>query len=47
MCNKDLTFENYKESVLGNKTIKRSQLRFKSDHNYGLKAIIIMYSQKE
>ena len=31
---KDLTFENYKESVLGNKTIKRSQLRFKSDHHY-------------
>ena len=31
---KDLTFENYKESVLGNKTIKRSQLPFKSDHHY-------------
>ena len=29
-----LTFENYKESVLKNKTILRSQLRFKSDdHN--------------
>ena len=29
-----LTFENYKESVLRNKTILRSQLRFKSDgHN--------------
>ena len=28
------TFENYKESVLKNKTILRSQLRFKSDgHN--------------
>ena len=30
---KDLTFENYKESVLKNKIIKRSQLRFKSDHH--------------
>ena len=29
-----LTFENYKEPVLKNKTILRSQLRFKSDgHN--------------
>ena len=30
---KDLTFENYKESVLKNKIIIRSQLRFKSDHH--------------
>ena len=30
---KDLTFENYKESVLKNKLIIRSQLRFKSDHH--------------
>ena len=30
---KDLTFENYKESVLKNKIIMRSQLRFKSDHH--------------
>ena len=31
---KDLTFENYKESVFKNKIIMRSQLRFKSDdHN--------------
>ena len=29
----DLTFENYKESVLKNKTILRSQLQFKSDHH--------------
>ena len=26
-------FENYKDSVLKNKTILRSQLRFKSDHH--------------
>ena len=31
---KDLTFKNYKDSELGNKTITRSQLRFKSDHHY-------------
>ena len=30
---KDLTFDNYKESVLKNKTVIRSQLRFKSDHH--------------
>ena len=30
---KDLTFENYKESVFKNKIIMRSQLRFKSDHH--------------
>ena len=30
---KDLTFENYKESVLKDKIIIRSQLRFKSDHH--------------
>ena len=30
---KALTFENYKEPVLKNKTIIRSQLRFKSDHH--------------
>ena len=30
---KDLTFENYKESVFKNKIIIRSQLRFKSDHH--------------
>ena len=29
----DLTFENYKELVLKNKIIMRSQLRFKSDHH--------------
>ena len=32
MCN--LMFENYKDSLFNNKTIMRSQLRFKSDlHN--------------
>ena len=30
---KDLTFENHKESVLKNKIIMRSQIRFKSDHH--------------
>ena len=29
----DLAFENYKESVLKNRTILRSQLQFKSDHH--------------
>ena len=34
IINKELTLENYKESVLKNKTIAKSQLRFKSDpHN--------------
>ena len=28
-----LMFENYKDSLLNNKTIMRSQLRFKSDHH--------------
>ena len=28
----ELTFKNYKEPVLGNKTIFKSQLRFRSDH---------------
>ena len=28
-----LMFENYKESLFNNKTIMRSQLRFKSDHH--------------
>ena len=28
-----LMFENYKDSLLNNKTILKSQLRFKSDHN--------------
>ena len=28
-----LTFENYKDSLFNNKTIMRSQLRFKSDHH--------------
>ena len=27
-----LTFENYKDSLLNDKTIMRSQLRFKNDH---------------
>ena len=31
IINKELTLENYKESVLKNKTIAKSQLRFKSD----------------
>ena len=29
-----LMFENYKDSLLNNKTIIRSQLRFKSDHHH-------------
>ena len=29
-----LIFENYKDSLFNNKTILKSQLRFKSDHNY-------------
>ena len=28
-----LMFENYKDSLFNNKTIMRSQLRFKSDHH--------------
>ena len=28
-----LIFENYKDSLFNNKTILKSQLRFKSDHN--------------
>ena len=28
-----LMFENYKDSLFNNKTISRSQLRFKSDHH--------------
>ena len=28
-----LMFENYKDSLLNNKTILKSQLRFKSDHH--------------
>ena len=28
-----LTFENYKDSLFNNKTILKSQLRFKSDHH--------------
>ena len=30
---KKLMFENYKDSFFNNKTIMRSQLRFKSDHH--------------
>ena len=34
MCSKWKTnFENYKDSLFNNKTIMRSQLRFKSDHH--------------
>ena len=34
MCNKRrLMFENYKDSLFNNKTILKSQLRFKSDHH--------------
>ena len=31
--NRRLIFENYKDSLFNNKTIMRSQLRFKSDHH--------------
>ena len=34
MCNKTQTnFENYKDSLLNNKTMLKSQLRFKSDNH--------------
>ena len=33
MIKNELTFKNYKEPVLGNKTILKSQLRFRSDHH--------------
>ena len=40
IINKELTLENYKESVLKNKTIAKSQLRFKSDpHNVYIEEI--------
>ena len=37
LIKKNVTFENYKKSVLINKTTTRSQLRFKSDHHKCLK----------
>ena len=33
LSKKKLMFENYKDSFFNNKTIMRSQLRFKSDHH--------------